>query len=365
MTVVALPEVADLTAILRENPPFLDVRAPLEFAQGAFPHAVNLPLLTDDERAKVGTCYKHHGQAAALDLGYRLVSVAERARRVVLWADFARREPTAYLYCWRGGLRSRLVQEMLAEAGVVVRRIRWGYKGLRRAALDLIARCEPTQFLVLSGRTGSGKTRLLRRLSAAIDLEHLAHHRGSGFGSRATKQPTQIHFENHLAIALVQSSASVRVVEDESRLIGRLSLPDGLFHALSRSPVVVLEADLAARIDFSLQEYVVDALAEFQAIFGPEAGFLRFAQHLRDSLQRIARRLGGLRYQQLRGQLDEAITAHERAAELAGYRPLIHRLLVEYYDPMYDYQLAQKAQRVIFRGDALAITHWLHSQGIH
>ncbi len=363
MNVAFYPEVDDLSAILRENPPFLDVRAPSEFAQGAFPNALNCPLLTDDERAKVGTCYKQHGKSAALALGYRLVSTAERARRIEEWVTFGRTHPEGYLYCWRGGLRSQLVQQMMAEAGVEIRRIRWGYKGLRRTALEALTESAARSFWVLGGKTGVGKTRLLRQFRSHIDLEQLAGHRGSSFGQSPLKQPPQIHFENALAIRWLQLAHQPALIEDESRLIGRLALPDGVFNALKQQPLIILEADLPTRMSETIQEYVVEGVAAFQRAYGDE-GFARFGQHLQAGLQGIARRLGGLRYQQCRDQLAEALALHERNGALDGYYPLVERLLTEYYDPAYEYQLAKKQSRVVFRGEAVAVRDWLQFNGL-
>ena len=133
----ALPLETDLRALFLSQRPLLDVRAPVEFAEGAFPHASNLPLLTDEERHQVGIRYKQQGQDAAIELGYALVDAPSKAARIAAWASWARQHPEGVLYCFRGGLRSRLTQQMLAqEAGIIVPRVAGGYKAMRRFLLE-------------------------------------------------------------------------------------------------------------------------------------------------------------------------------------------------------------------------------------
>ena len=191
-----------------DNVPMMDARAPVEFAKGAFPGVVNLPLMTDEERELVGICYKQRGQQAAIELGHRLVGGAVKAARLDAWAAFAKAHPDGYLYCFRGGLRSQIVQQWLRdEAGIAYPRVTGGYKAMRGFLLDTldraIAECD---FLVLGGMTGTGKTEVLRRLDDALDLEGHANHRGSSFGKRVSGQPTQINFDNALAIDILRNA---------------------------------------------------------------------------------------------------------------------------------------------------------------
>lgn len=356
----ALPVTADYARLFLEDVPLLDVRAPVEFAEGAFPQAENLPLLTDEERHRIGIRYKEEGQEAAIELGYRLVSDEEKSRRIALWADWARRHPDGVLYCFRGGLRSRLTQQMLAEeAGIVVPRVSGGYKALRRFLLNtLVERSASQPLVVLGGRTGAGKTDLLRMIDNSIDLEGIAHHRGSAFGRHATPQPSQINIDNAIAIRLLRFAGNTPVlVEDEGRAIGSREVPQVLHAAMQTSPLVLLEESLERRVAQSFKDYVLDGLAEFRRLHGEEEGFALYAEHVRASLARIQRRLGGLRHRQLTDLLEEALTAF-RAGDDAGMREFVRRLLVEYYDPMYDYQISKKLDRVIFRGDREAVLGW-------
>lgn len=360
----ALPVTADYARLFLEDVPLLDLRAPVEFVEGAFPHAENIPLLTDDERHRVGIRYKEQGQDAAIELGYQLVDAGEKARRIERWAEWSRRHPEGVLYCFRGGLRSRLTQKMLAdEAGIVVPRVTGGYKALRRFLLDTLAERSAIQpLVVLGGRTGSGKTELLQTAAHALDLEGIAHHRGSAFGRHATPQPSQISIDNEVAIGLLRLAAAPAVmVEDEGRAIGSREVPHVLHQAMQVSPLVLLDEPVDVREAQSFKDYVVDSLAEFRALFGEDEGFARYAEQIGGSLARVQKRLGGLRHKQLTGLLEEALPAYVDGDD-AGMREFVRRLLVEYYDPMYDYQISKKLDRVVFRGDRSAVLEWWSRQ---
>ena len=200
---------------------------------------VNLPLMTDEERELVGICYKQRGQQAAIELGHRLVGGAVKAARLDAWAAFAKAHPDGYLYCFRGGLRSQIVQQWLRdEAGIAYPRVTGGYGAMRGFLLDTldraIAECD---FLVLGGMTGTGKTEVLRRLDDALDLEGHANHRGSSFGKRVSGQPAQINFDNALAIDILRKRAAGHarfVVEDEGQAVGSCSLPPALYQGMQR-----------------------------------------------------------------------------------------------------------------------------------
>ena len=133
-----MPEnLTDFRHIFLNDVPMMDVRAPVEFGQGAFPGVVNHPLMNDDERQQVGTCYKQKGQDAAIALGHQLVSGATKQQRIEAWAGFAQAQPQGVLYCFRGGLRSQIVQQWLkSEAGIDYPRVIGGYKALRSFLID-------------------------------------------------------------------------------------------------------------------------------------------------------------------------------------------------------------------------------------
>lgn len=347
-----------------QDTPLIDTRAPVEFARGAFPGAVNLPLMMDDEREQVGTCYKEQGQHAAIELGHRLVQGEVKTQRVAAWLDFAQRHPNGYLYCFRGGLRSQICQQWLAEAGCEYPRVSGGYKAMRRFLIDNLERiCNARHFVLVGGRTGAAKTDLLQKLPSSIDLEGLAHHRGSAFGRRVGGQPAQIDFENALSIDFLRRhhhrlDDQPIVLEDEGHFIGRCTLPDSLRAAMLQAPLVVVEADLEARVEHSFKNYILDNLTDWQEQLGEDEGFRNFAEDLRDSLARVRRRLGGVRYEKLGQSLERALKAHGSGNEEL-HREWIRPLLRDYYDPMYDYQLKQKTERVIFRGSPDEVAAYL------
>lgn len=357
----------DYRGIFLSDAPLLDTRAPVEFAKGAFPTALNLPLMSDGEREAVGTRYKQQGQAAAIALGHQLVGGARKAERIEAWAAFARAHPDGYLYCFRGGLRSQISQRWLEEAaGIRYPRVLGGYKAMRAYLLDVldqaIAEC---RYVVLGGLTGTGKTDLLLRLDHGIDLEGHAHHRGSSFGRHASAQPPQIDFDNRLAIDLLKRRAAGRdafVLEDEGRHIGSCSLPAGLYQRMQQCPVVWLEEDRQARVERILRDYVSGLLAEFVALHGEEDGFEPYAARLRASLDNIARRLGDERHRQLRERMGQALDAQRRTGDAALHRGWIERLLADYYDPMYEHQRALKAPRIEFSGTAQAVLEYLRER---
>jgi len=357
------PDTDNYSQIFLNDTPMFDTRAPLEYKKGAFPFTVSLPLMTDQERAKVGTCYKREGQEAAIKLGHQLVSGAIKEQRLQQWLDFARVHPDGYLYCWRGGLRSQTVQQWMKEAGVEYPRIKGGYKALRRFLIDSEERIvSSAQFRVLAGNTGCAKTDLLNSVDDSIDLEALANHLGSTFGKRPDGQPSQIDFENKLAIALLRQKHKKPehkiLLEDESMLIGRCAIPESLRTRMAEAPLIIVQSSLEERVEHSFRNYILRKLEEWQQASGKEDGFTAFADDLTQSLYKIRKRLGGVRYQQLSDLLQQALSEH-RQGDNSLHREWIRILLSDYYDPMYEYQLTQKNGPVEFRGTAAEIQDYL------
>ncbi|SFL86683.1 tRNA 2-selenouridine(34) synthase MnmH [Marinobacter zhejiangensis] len=342
--------------------PLMDVRAPVEFAKGSFPQAINAPLMNDDERHRVGICYKEKGQPKAIELGHQLVSGDIKAERIAAWKRFALQNPDGYLFCFRGGLRSQLTQRWLQEAGLEYPLVSGGYKAMRRFLIDSLEQLTASaSFRILSGKTGTGKTRVLARLPNPVDLEALANHRGSSFGRQVSPQPGQIDFENALAVAMLKASHHHKgpiYLEDESKLIGRCSLSDALRARMAEAELMILERPIEERIRIIREDYVEDMLAAYCERDGEEAGWSNFSDYLLSALHRIRKRLGGERYQQLHQLMESALQQQRTQDNLGGHDAWIQQLLVDYYDPMYDYQLSQKEGRIVVRGNPDELVAW-------
>lgn len=243
----------------------IDVRAPAEFAEDHLPGAINLPVLSDAERAEVGTIYKQDSPFRARKVGAALVAKNAAKHLEGALAD----KPGGWqplVYCWRGGQRSGSFASILAQIGWRVEVLDGGYRSYRRLVVKALYDEPWTHpLLVLDGNTGSGKTAVLERLAhmgaQVIDLEGLARHRGSILGERPGGQPSQKAFETGLAMAAAAfDPAQVTVVEAESSKVGDLILPPGLWAALRTAPRVVIEAPLAARAAYLAGAYADVAL---------------------------------------------------------------------------------------------------------
>jgi tRNA 2-selenouridine synthase len=345
-------------AIFTKNLPLLDVRAPVEFQQGAFPTASNLPILDDLDREQIGICYKNQGPEAATLLGHKLVQGEKKDRIIRQWIELLERNPATLLYCFRGGQRSSIAQKWLSKAGYDVKKIEGGYKALRQSLLQVFTQLP--KLVIISGRTGTGKTALLIRAPAYIDLEGRANHRGSAFGSKLTLQPTQINFENMIAIDLLKSPSRV-FVEDEGRLIGRLNVPQALQDGMKKASILLLEDSVENRVDRIFQEYVLDQLDEYAE---PTIALSSLQEKYEKSLFSIRKRLGGIAYKEASGLMLNAFNLH-RKGDSQGHKKWIALLLTQYYDPMYDYQLEQKQDRIIASGsqeDLLKVMNKAHNE---
>ncbi len=290
----------------------LDVRSPNEFAKAHIPGAKNLPLFSDEERAKVGLCYKERGQAEAIDLGLSLVGP-----KLSHFSSLAKElvgNQTAKVYCFRGGLRSQSMSWLLKLCGLRVSTLEGGYKRFRRASYELEKLLEEKQFsfTVLSGLTGCGKTALLHEKrhqgEFIIDLEDLANHRGSAFGGIGLPpQPSQEMFENLIYDALRKIPAQSNIwIEDESRQIGKLSIPDPLFARKQKGRKIFIEKSRSERIEQLFSDY---KCADMDSLF--------------ESVERIKKRLGSERANLLKIRFQE--NSIEEAADL----------LLDYYDSCY------------------------------
>lgn len=355
----------DYRSIVLSEAPLLDVRAPIEFEKGAFLNAVNIPILDNEERRVVGIKYKEEGNAAAIKLAEQLIQNHGKEKRVALWKAFLEKNPTAYLYCFRGGQRSGISQSWLEEAGIEITRIKGGYKKFRNFLMnESLSITAKTDILILGGRTGSGKTILLEKLNNAIDLEGIANHRGSSFGNFVNAQPAQIDFENNLAYKLIQFDAkqhSHLVIEHEGRNIGRAFIPKPIYENLMNGRLIILETPLHERVQITYNEYVLLALENYTRVYDLD-GLKMWADDVQKSLLKIQKRLGNEKYNEFKTAFEEAFESHKNRGNMDFYKVWIEKLLTDYYDPMYDYQLQKTKIPIIFRGNAEAVYSFITKQ---
>ncbi|MDH5391673.1 MAG: tRNA 2-selenouridine(34) synthase MnmH [Gammaproteobacteria bacterium] len=359
-----LPQISDYKSIFLNDTEMMDVRAPAEYSQGAFPHSYSHPLMNDDERHAVGLRYKEMGQDSAIELGHQLVSGEIKSSRINNWCDFIKHHPHGVLYCFRGGLRSRISQQWIFEkTGIRLPRVKGGYKALRRFLIDeLENNTGIIQPIILGGRTGTGKTILLKQIKQKIDLEGLFNHRGSVFGKHVTPQPSQIDIENSLSIELlklVNANNKNIIFEDEAPNIGSRNIPKTLYSKMKASPLILLEETVETRTDIIFDEYISNSLQEYQSIHGEANGFELWSEQLLASLSRVQRRLGGERFKIIDQIMRNAISTQLSSNDDSPHKEWIIKLLTDYYDPMYDYQLTKKSERVVFQGNATAIAEFL------
>ena len=355
----------DFLSIVLNETPLLDVRAPVEFAKGAFKNAVNIPILEDEERHLVGIEYKKSGNKAAVQLARKLIKEEGKDARTKKWLEWLYSHPDTILYCFRGGQRSRIAQEWLRDAGYDITRIKGGYKAFRNYLIDeSIKISAEMDTLIIGGRTGSGKTLLLEKVDNAIDLEKLANHRGSSFGGYAKGQNTQIGFENDLAYELIQKYHSgVRsiVIEHESKNIGRCYIPPEVYANLMSGKLILLSASMQKRVEITHKEYVQSAIEEYTREFGKEEGVEKWKERTLFRLSKIRKRLGDLRYRTLSTIFENALRTYKQSGSLEEFKEFIEILLRDYYDPMYDYQIEKTTQEIIFAGDESEVLEFLQN----
>lgn len=299
----------------------IDTRSPAEHAEDHLPGAVSLPVLNNEERARVGTTHARDGAFEAKRQGAALVA---RNIGAILAGPLADK-PAAWrplVYCWRGGNRSASLATVLARVGWHVDLLEGGYRTYRRWVIDCIDHLAPQLgFRVLCGRTGTGKSRILQQLAArgeqVLDLEQLASHRGSVLGRLpGTPQPSQKQFESLLAAQLGAMDPSRPVyVESESRKIGQVQLPESLIGTMRGSACMVIDLPVALRTRYLISDY---------------PHFLDEPAALMDKLERLRARHGHVR-----------IDAWRNLAQTGQWESLVHALLTEHYDPAYDRSMAR------------------------
>jgi tRNA 2-selenouridine synthase len=356
-------DTSDYRHLFLQDTPLLDVRAPVEFAEGAFPTASNIPLLDDQQRKAIGTRYKNAGQDEAIGLGLELATAEIRAQRLAAWLSFYIDNPQGFLYCFRGGLRSKTTQQWLREQGVFYPLVQGGYKAMRRFLIDeLEDSVRELPLICVSGLTGTGKTRLLRKIRHHVDFEGIANHRGSAFGQDPLDhQPTVINWENQVSIELLKHRANFPrkpvFVEDEGRRIGRINMPDCLFEKLTRAPRAILQVDTEMRIRLISEDYILHSWPAYQQAYG-ELAETEFSRFVLDNLARIQKRLGGDRYRRVKQCFARALEIFFAQGSASEFHDGIKILLEQYYDPMYRYQIEKKKPEIIFEGPENEFLQW-------
>lgn len=309
---------------LRNTLPVIDVRSENEHNVGHIPGAINIPILNNDERKAVGTDYKQKGQKEAIMTGFRLIGprlshILEDAERVAAGKELL-------VHCWRGGMRSNYFCQFVTMARIKAHSLTGGYKTYRLKALDSFRL--PLKLRVIGGSTGSGKSEILRALASKgeqiIDLESLAHHKGSVFGGlMMPKQPTTEQFQNNLFEEIMKLDTDRPVwIEDESLAIGRIFLPLDFWETLCKSPVVEVELDRGKRIERLVNEYGPSDRDQFLELMG-----------------KITKRLGVQNYK----------AAKEKLLEGDWHSTI--EILLTYYDKAYDYGLGNKKNRIVAKVD--------------
>ena len=297
----------------------IDVRSPAEFEHAHIPHALNLPLFDNEQRAMIGTTYKKQSREAAIKAGLPLfgTKMLPMIETVEAWIKDRQKEndltkPTIYVHCWRGGMRSAAVAWLLDLYGYKVVQLTGGYKAYRNWVLEQFTISYSLK--VLGGYTGSGKTEVLHALQnknyPVIDLEGLANHKGSAYGAiEQLPQPSQEMFENILAEKLLEVNKKQKSIwiEDESQRIGTVLIPTPLFHLMRSSPCYFLTIPFEQRLNF-----IVEGYGSFDQ------------KSLIEATIRIQKRLGGL----------ETKTAVDYITE--GALKEAFSILLKYYDKWYE-----------------------------
>ena len=297
----------------------IDVRSPAEFEHAHIPHALNLPLFDNEQRALIGTTYKKQSREAAIKVGLPLfgTKMLPMIETVEAWIKDRQNEndltkPTIYVHCWRGGMRSAAVAWLLDLYGYKVIQLTGGYKAYRNWVLAQFT--IPYSLKVLGGYTGSGKTEILHALQeknyAVIDLEGLAHHKGSAYGAIGQlPQPSQEMFENIVAEKLLEVNKKQKSIwiEDESQRIGTVLIPTPLFHLMRNSTCYFMTIPFEQRLNF-----IVEGYGSFDQ------------KSLIEATMRIQKRLGGL----------ETKTAVDFIT--AGALKEAFSILLKYYDKWYE-----------------------------
>jgi tRNA 2-selenouridine synthase len=302
------------------NKTIIDIRSPIEFADGAIPGAVNVPLFTNEERAEIGTIYKHEGQAAAKWRAMELVSpkIPDMLQRIKSYHE----EGELVIHCWRGGMRSKAVVTFLEFAGIYAWRLVGGYKAYRHYIIENIPMLLPNKAVVIHGMTGVGKTEVLKILKQKgypiLDLEAMAGHRGSIFGTIGLGDGhNQKTFDSLLYKGLLEiQGAEYFLVEAESKRIGKAVQQEELMEVKFKGTNIYLHSPLEQRVKLLVAEYVTPYEQEPWYYEKIALGIEKVLRRIKDS--------------DIRKSLQDTLAEK-------NYQEMILLLLEHYYDPRYDH----------------------------
>lgn len=333
----------------------IDLRSEHEFHKCTIPNSKNIPILNDTEFEAVGKKYKDNGQEAAIALGLNIVSGKVKDKRISEWKDHISLNKGCSIFCFRGGLRSKIAQEWLRENNIVVERINGGYKKVRNKILENFQNSQiySKKWMILGGLTGSGKTVLLNKFSHSIDIEGIANHRGSAFGRTNTPQGSCANFENILLFQYLNNNSSTILLEDESRTIGKATLPNNWYSKMQSSRLIVLEIQMEERLENIFEEYI-----EAELKISDNKIFLK--NKYLTALEKIKKRLGGELYEKIQILMEDAFENNSNK----NHKEWIYQLLHNYYDPMYNHKLSKRKSSIIHRGDFKSCQDYI-SSNIH
>jgi len=300
----------------------LDVRSEGEYNYGHIPHALNLPLFNNEERKQIGTTYKQQSRNEAILQG--LDVVGPKMSGFVKFIQPLAKDNRVFVHCWRGGMRSGSMAWLFNQFGYEVYVLKGGYKAYRNSVLDILA--HKYKYLVLGGKTGSGKTPILQALKKAgeqvIDLEALANHKGSAFGALGqAQQPSTEHFENMVATELLKLDSNKRIwLEDESNNIGKVYINPKQWAHMRAVPTMFVELPVEVRVEKLAAEYGCFTTEELKNAFG-----------------NIVRRLGNEQWKNAMAALEE------------NDMKLAAKIALHYYDKAYEKGLLMKDNKEITR----------------
>lgn len=298
----------------------IDVRAPIEFFKGHIPHAINIPLFDDLERAEVGTIFKQKGKEVAISRGKEIVS--PKIEKFIEQVNQLSKNKQVFVYCFRGGMRSNSFAWLLNSVGLQAVVLNGGYKAFRNYVLNYFNQSFP--LVLLGGKTGCGKTDILKQLAQqhiqTVDLECHAHHKGSAFGTinQKAQNPQQV-FEHHVFWQMYWlKQTEPTLIEDESQTIGFNKIPFGLWQNMKAAPIIKIEVPFEARVHKLVEEY---------GNVEPEV--------LKKSVLKISQQLGTLNTKKCLEWIDNDCL-HDVA-----------KMALTYYDKTYEFNYHKKQQKMI------------------